>query len=73
MTIHRDPAGIVPFGNQVGPVPSFIDDFAVPMYPAPRWARPRRRVGAVLTAVGLLMAGSFLAGMVAYGLVWGAQ
>lgn len=42
-----------------------------PMYPAPQWARPRRNVGAVLTAVGLLMAGSFVAGMVAYGLMWG--
>ena len=45
--------------------------YTPPLYPAPRWARPRRRVGAVLTAVGLLMAGSFLAGILFYGLVWG--
>jgi len=45
--------------------------YTPPMYPAPQWARPRRNVGAVLAAVGMLVAGAFLAGMVAYGLVWG--
>lgn len=42
-----------------------------PLFPAPDFGRHRRHVGAVLTAVAVLMAGSFLAGMVAYGLVWG--